>query len=489
MPRLNIPFGDFLPSQPEFNNPGCIIAQNCQPLAGEAYGPYPSATTSEITVPGTVLSSAQFYNADGASLTAGGTNNSLFVVSETGTVSVDHDPINNLAAEGVWQFQQFNNQIIAVGPNNSPKYLSNLANSTRWVDLPGDPPNMLTIGRVSEFVVLGNLQSNPSQIAWSSFNNPIGPWSPDRITQAGNAILPPDFGPVQNITGGRYALIFQERAIHRITYVGPSTTWQIDPISEQRGLIAPQSLVEVGYLAYFLAQDGFFVTNGSEFFPIGNDRINQWFFDTVDQSLLSSVYGTIDFQNRSVIWSFKTQNGPFNQCLIYSWLYDKWSTLDHTFLSPVTTTLPARSLDDEPLANMSLDNFNTSLDSPEFEAINLTTAVWREDGNNSRLFYMNGPPLEAMWETGEFEPAPAQNVFVDEVYPVIDNPAWNAEASLVMQDNRGRENALPYVPAGISGFCPVRGEGRRVRIRVRQPSSFWNEAQGIQVNYQVAGTR
>ncbi len=495
MPRVNIPFGDFLPSQPDFNNPGCIVANNCRPHAGGSYGPSASATSTDIRVEGRVLSSQQFFNAEGVSVTAGGGTNFLFLINDTGQVMQVHPPITEFPSSESWQFEQFNNLVIGTASGNSPKYLADINNAMEWLDLPGDPPRMSRIGRVSEFLILGNAANNPSQIAWSSFNNPTASWTPDRLSQAGTATLPTQFGRVQAITGGRYALIFQERAIQRITYIGPPTTWRIDPISEQRGLLAPLAIAEVGYLVYFLAQDGFFVSNGSEFFPIGNERINQWFFDTVDQAELPSTQAIVDFSNRSIIWTFKTQTGPFNRCLVYSWLYDRWSTLDHIFLSPVSATIAENaSLDQDPLGSMSLDDeplASTSLDSSEFRAQNLITSLWREDGTtHSRLFQLNGTSLQANWETGEFEPAPAQRVFIDEVYPVIDDSSWSAQSSLVIQDNLGRETASLLAGAGVSGFSPVRGEGKRARIRIQQPAgSTWSDAQGVQVNYQVAGIR
>ena len=495
MPRVNIPFGDFLPSQPEFNNPGCIVANNCRPLAGGSYGPSPSDTSTSILIEGRVLSSQEFFNSEGISITVGGGTDFLFLIGEDRSVLQDHPAIIGFASSEAWQFEQFNNLIIAVAPDNSPKYLRDINNSTVWQNLPGNPPNMSRIGRVGEFLILGNTVNNPSQIAWSSFNNPTASWTPNRISQAGTATLPTQFGPVEAITGGRYALIFQERAIQRITYIGPPTTWRIDPISEQRGLLAPLAIAEVGYLVYFLAQDGFFVSNGSEFFPIGNERINQWFFDNADHQELSSVQAIVDFSNRSIIWTFKTQSGPYNRCLVYSWLYDRWSTLDHTFLSPISTTILENSLlDENPLRDMSLDSArlaNTSLDSLEFRAQNQIVSLWREDGaTHSRLHNLNGSPLQANWETGEFEPAPAQRVFIDEVYPVIDDKLWSAQSGLVLQDNLGREQPGPLIRAGISGFSPVRGEGKRARIRVQQPAgTVWSDAQGVQVNYQIAGMR
>ena len=500
MPTANIAYGEFLPSQPDFENPGCVIANNCFPAANESYAPAPSATETEIAVEGRVVSSMQFFSTIGVSVTVGGTTDSLFIIDADGTPLTSHVPLTPLLGDTEpWQFAQFNNIIVATAPGNVPRYIEDVnnlpdqsgANPTPiWRDLPGDPPTMSRCGRVGDFLMLGDLADNPSQLAWSGLNSPSGPWAPDRLTQAGNLTLDPSFGAIQRIVSGRYASIFQERGIWLLSYVGPPTVWQADLISEDRGTLAPESVVNVGYLTYFLAQDGFFVTNGSEFYPIGNERINRWFFETAEQSELSDVYGFVDFERSAIIWTFKTRVGPtFDRCLVYSWLFDRWSTVEHDLFSPVSTRFPVPNMDSGDLGATNLDTLNISLDSDVFRAREAISALWRVEGDRSVLYYLNGDPLPATWETGEFEVAPAQRVFIDEVYPLIDDESWSAQASLVLQGNRGSERRTPMTPAGASGFCPVRGEGKRIRVRVEQPASFWSDAQGVQLHYTPAGAR
>ena len=273
MPTANISFGEFLPSAPTFRNPGCVVADNVVPTAGNAYNPFFAPISQGDSLDSPVRGAQQFYNNNNDSVIVGGTSDSLFVRTN---ILTETTGLTAIGDDSAWDFTQFNNFIIATAPNNAPQYLTDINTDTSWAALPGSPPTASRCARVSDFLVLGNETSQVSRLTWSSFNNPTGDWTSSRTSQAGYAILPVQLGPIQRIIGGRYALVFQERGVIRLTYVGPPTVWRVDIVSEDRGATAPFSVVDVGYQTYFLSQDGFYVTNGSEFRPIGNDRINNF---------------------------------------------------------------------------------------------------------------------------------------------------------------------------------------------------------------------
>ena len=104
--------------------------------------------------------------------------------------------------------------------------------------------------------MLGYIDGAPTRIQWSSFNSPATTWAADRLTQAGYADLDPRFGPITALVGGRYPMVFQERGISLVQYVGPPTVWRVSVVSEDRGCIAPFSVATIGSQTYFLSGMG-----------------------------------------------------------------------------------------------------------------------------------------------------------------------------------------------------------------------------------------
>ena len=491
MPTTNILFGEFLPSAPTFRNPGCVVANNVVPSAGQSYNPFFAPVPQGDVLANPVRGARQFYNNNNDSVIVGGTNNTLFIRTAD---LIETAGFTSIGAEGTWDFTQFNNFIIATGPNNPPQYLENINTDTSWEALPGGPPNATRCARVAEFLVLGNEISQTSRLTWSSFNNPAGDWTADRTSQAGSTILPVQLGAIQRIVGGRYSLVFQERGVVRLTYVGPPTVWRVDIISEDRGTTAPHSVVDVGYQTYFLSQDGFYVTNGSEFHPIGNERINNWFFEIVDQSQLSRVQGSIDWQNGAIVWAFQDRfsavNG-FNRLLIYSWRYQRWSTASVNTDWIVSSTIDGVSIDELDAIYGNIDAIPVSLDSAQFRAGGRRLAAFIQNADaQSEYNVFTGDALEAMWQTGEFEPAPARRTFVNEIYPLIETTQWDMSCSVAARDNQGNVQISPPQIAGVAGFCSARAEGLKIGVTMTKPAGgTWSRAQGVQINYQLAGMR
>ena len=478
-----MPFGEWLPDAPSYRNPGCEEANNCIPVTG-GYGPLPSLTGQSETVTGNVRGATQFYNASGGSILVGGTDDRLFVRSG---VITETTGLSSIGSGEAWDFARFNAFAVATAVNNAPQYLTDVSTDTSWSALPGSPPTAKRCARVGDFLMLGNVAGATNRIQWSAINNPTGAWASSRLTQAGQADLPPEYGEVQRIVGGRYATVFQERAIHRISYVGPPLVWRADPISEERGAIAPFSVVRLGSIAFFLAQDGWFLTNGAETPPLGSQRVNRWFFDNVSLPDIATVHGAIDWNNRAIVWAFVGKGASsYNRLLIFSLEQQRFSTATVDVGWLVGSQVDGIDLDSLDAIYGDLDSITEPLDSPLFRDGPRVLAAF-VDGATSEYNVFNGAPLAATWETGEFQPSPNQSVFVSGVKPLFEATDWDMTAQVLGRDYKGDRNASRVLAAGWSGACPVTGEGEKVAVRLTKPSGPWDRAQGVQVEYEPAG--
>lgn len=486
--NITIPFGEWLPDMPATHNPGCEVADNVIAVAS-GYAPFPARVDSGETVAQAVVGAQQIFDTGGNSVLVGGTIDSLFVRRSAFTETTG---LTSIGLGQAWDFAQFNDYVIATGDGNNPKYLSDVDSDNTWSDLPGSPPPARRCARVGEFLMLGYVSGVPSKIQWSHYNDPTASWALSRLTQAGSATLPVSDGAIQRIVGGRYATIFQQRAITRLSYVGPPIVFRSDVISAERGATAPFAVVSVGYLTYFLAQDGFFVTNGSSVEPIGNRRVNDWFFRNVDQGAIQEVQGAVDWQNQCIVWALRTTGSSgFNKLIIYNYNEARWSTATVSLDWLVSSALDGVNIDSLDAIYGDLDSIPLSLDSAEFKAKDRRLAAFTYDSvaDTSEYSTFTGEPLEATWETMEFQPAPGQRVFVRGVQPVMQAETWDCRVTLLMRDHRGAQSFSNTLTTGWGGFAPVRGEGHRMAVRLVKPSGDWQDAVGVDVEFRPAGRR
>ncbi len=283
---FEIPFSEWLPSKPSFKNPGCEIADNVIPTPS-GYGPINGLVDSGESAASQVYGAHHLYDNSGSSVIVGGVDDGLFVRRSSITAT---GSLTSIGAGEAWDFAQFNDFVVATGQNNAPQYLTDIDSDNTWSALPGSPPNAKRVARVGDFLMMGNISGTPNGIQWSSINSPATAWAASRLTQAGSASMPSEYGQIQRIVGGRYATVFQERGIMRLSYVGPPTVWRADVVSSDRGATAPFAVANIGYFSYFLAQDGFYVTNGSTVEPIGNQRVNNWFFENLYAAYVGRVH-------------------------------------------------------------------------------------------------------------------------------------------------------------------------------------------------------
>jgi len=498
MQVVEIPFGEFLPEQPDYKNPGCLVADNCFPVSG-GYGPFPDIVTTGDENTEVVRGAKHLFQNDGTTMLVGGSSTRLFTyVGSTLTATTGYTAIGD---GNFWDFEQFNDYVIAVSENNNPQYLTDLDTDTSWSALTGSPPEAKAVGRVGTFLMLGNLSNLglPSSIQWSAENDPTDwptPGTSDaRLKSSGRAALQPEYGAITSITGDRYPLIFQERAISRIEVVGPPTVFNIQPIEEARGALAPASVVTVGWMTFFLAHDGFWATDGNQTTPIGTKRVNEWFFETVSEADRFRTQGAIAWEQQSVIWNFypSVNATGFRRQLIYSWAENRWSTASMVNDWIVDSKVAGVTLEDlDALFPSGIEAVTPNLDSPFWGARSRVLSVFAQDGSgNSELYTLNGTATEATFQTGEFEPKPGSKVAVNAVYPVVENADQNTTGGVVWRNAKGgAQTTSTLTTVNSSGFCPVRVDGRFMAAKVVIPASAdWDDAQGVMVEFRPSGRR
>lgn len=438
---------------------------------------------------GPVRGAALFFRDDGTQVIVGGSEDNIFV--RLGPLAYETGVAASVIDGEAWDFAQFNDFIFATSIANDLMYLSDVDTATEWTLATGSPPRAKFCERFADFLMLGHIDGAPNRIQWSHFNAPLSSWAASRLTQAGFADLDTRLGEVTGLAAGRYPMVFQERGVSLVQYVGPPTVWRVTLVSEDRGCIAPYSLATVGSQTFFLSQDGFWLTNGSEFVPIGSQRVNKWFFETVDNTLIDRTRAAVDWANRSIVWAFHSAGAVnANRLLIYSWEQNRFSTATVTADWLVGSRVDATTLEELDALFASLEDVTPSLDSSVWSAGDRVLGAFIGSGGTSDYTTFSGLPLQADWELGAFQPSPGSRAFVSEAQGVIDATDWQVQVAAIAAENDRSETFGEYSSPGVNGANPLRADGKEMRLAVRMPAqSQWRRAQAVQLTYRASGRR
>ena len=329
-----IEFGDLQADLPSYQNSGALVVDNVLPLA-KGY----KSLAGFQALSGTGLSNAAVglftsFSASGSTNYAG--DRSKLYQMDSSLVFQDKSKAggyNNSTTENArdfWAFTQFGSNIIATNfADNIQKFTE--GTSSAFSDLVALKAKYIAV--IRDFVVAGYTNESGTvynqRVKWSGLND-SSTWTPSQATQSGFQDIVGSHGNIQAIVGGESAgVIFMEKAIYRMSYVGVPLVFQFDKIADNIGAFAPKSVASYGNMVFFLAQDGFYkLTGGQQLTPIGNGKVDNFFFDDLSSNL-DGITSAVDPNNSIVVWSYRGSGATGttnNKLLIYNYAVDKWST-------------------------------------------------------------------------------------------------------------------------------------------------------------------
>lgn len=495
---LRAPFGIYAPDLPALGNPGSVLALNVTPDAG-GYRPFRELVTYSDALDDRCQGAFFTTDADNNVFGFAGDRAKLYALSGGNTQwqDVSRPAGYNTPVSGRWASTKFGNDVLMSNFADPPQAYT-IGSSATFDDLAGGPPKAKHMAVISNFVVLGFLDEGgagvfPSRIRWSAFEDATS-WpaigsDAARAVQSDQQNLLGDGGWVQALVGGLSAAngaILQERALWRMIYVDAPVVFQIDQVEGGRGTPAPGSIGQVGGTIFYLGEDGFYRFDGQSSVPIGANKVDRTFFDTVDTLYYDRVTTAVDPVRKLVIWGYpsKGKEGRVDRQLIYNWSIDQWSPGDQeveiysrsmTFGIDLDTDLNA----DETLAD---DDSWPSLDSRFWSGGRPGLSAF---DTSHRLAFVSGAPREAVFETGEFELQTGHDALLNRVWPLVDQNGAGAAVEAAVR-SRYQLGAAPSVgqfyAMNSNGYCYARSRGRYHRILVRIPAGYeWQHAQGADV--------
>ena len=333
------------------------------------------------------------------------------------------------------------------------------------------------------------------RIKWSAIND-SSDWTPSGDTQSGYQDIVGSHGSVMAIVGGEsYAVIFMERAIYRMDYVGTPLIFQFSKVADNIGAFIPKSVVSFGSDIFFLAQDGFYkLSGGDTLAPIGNGKVDDYFFNDLSSDL-DGVSSAIDPNNSVAVWSYRGSgadgtNDINNKLLIYNYSVDKWATgsgLDVQFISSGSQEAFDTLEKLDVLGD--LDSLPKTLDSYYY-----SSGVYGLAGFNSEKKFGKflGGSLPATVDTTEFQGAKNSRSAITNVRPIVDAKTSSSVTVTVTPITRNTQIESIAVGSPVSiqsnGDCPMRSSSRYHRLRVKTTGNFLTMS-GVDVTAKPTGKR
>jgi hypothetical protein len=479
MATQRVIFGEWMPDQPGIS--GTLReAKNVIPLSN-GYGPLASSGTFSNSA-AQQLNSAFVGRFSTATTVFGGGSSRLYKFNPA---DLNMDDVSKLVTGNPadyttttkWRFAQFGNVIIAAsGTNKLQSWTSQV--STNFDDLAAAAPTAKYISIVRDFVVAANEATNPNRVYWSDINDETN-WTPGVNSQSDIQDIP-DGGNIQGITGGEFGLVFLERAIVRMSYIGAPLFFQFDTISRNLGCYEPNSIVQYGNTSWFLSDDGFYQCDGQNVTPIGVERIDKFFYADLDQTKIEQMSSAVDPINKLVIWCYPN-NSETNSLLIYNWQLNRWSrgvTSADKIASLASSGVTLEALD----LYGNIDTLPFSLDSRQWVGGKLVLGGVDAD----KLVAFDAANLAPEIITGD--------MMLDGLNSLVTlaRPQINGGSANVAVASRSRlDQTVVYsnnVPADAENRVSMRSFGKYHRFKV-SPTGLWRHAVGVDVEIMPAGGR
>lgn len=477
MPTQRIAFGEWMPDQSGIS--GALMEAKNVVSSAIGYGPIPSAVAFSSAATENLLSLYAAKNPDSTTqlFTAGFTK----VYTCDGVGALTQVNTGYTASERP-RFTQFGKRVIFA--NNAEKLQSwTLGSSTAFANLSADAPIAKFVTVVRDFVVCANTYESSVQeqyrVRWSDINNETN-WTTSATSQADYQDIP-DGGQIVGIRGGEFGLIFLERAIHRMSYVGTPFIFQFDNISRNKGCMVAGSIAQYQGTTFFLSDDGFYMCDGQNVIPIGAEKIDKFFLNDASESDYTSMSAAVDPIRKLVLWNYVSTSGD-RKLLIYNFSTKRWTYGDAgtDFIAEASSAnVTLEQLDS---INASIDALTTTLDSRLY--VGGKYFLGGTFGN--QIMTYTGANLSADLQTGDIDLG-GQSI-VTLARPQVDG--GSADVSVASRALLSQSiNFGTAVAADSENRCSLRSGGRYHRIRVQPTGSNWDAAVAVDIDIVGQGVR
>lgn len=485
-----IPFGEWLPDQPDHMNQGLITATNVIPAAG-GYRATKDVATMSNSASDTLRGIYSAKDNDGNIKLFAGDSGRLYQFNK-GTNNLDDiSKVGGYDLTGAerWRFIQFGDYVIAAGGTGEELQSWQLGTSTVWANLSTAAPKADFIAVVRDFVWTANIDEGSgrkaTRVKWSAFSDATS-WTAG-TNQSDYQDLP-DAGQITGLVGGEYATVLCERAIFRATYTGLPLVFQFDKVESVRGCRLAGSVCNYGHMVFYLADNGFHMFDGQRATPIGHERVDKFFESDFNAAYKNNVSAAVDPLNQVAVWSYPSQSsltGQPDRLLIYNYTLNRWSLakVSVDYIAPFFST--GYTVDDLDSLSATIDGLTIQLDSPSLRG----GEFFFGGAVGDKLASFTGASLIPEIVTGEMNIHVGKHSVVTRVYPYYEGVECSVYTGTrnTMAGNPA-PTFTPFSAVGLDGYAVFRADGRYHRFKFTY-DDFFEFAQGFDVEASEVGRR
>lgn len=381
-----------------------------------------------------------------------------------------------------WSLTVFGTYLIAVNLADDPQYID-IDSGTNFAALPGSPPRAKFVGSAGDFVILAHTATSPLQVRTSAIGN-AGAWTVG-LNLAGDQTLPDGEDISGLFSAETGCLIFQRKKIRQLSITGSvDYPFAISVVNASRGTIAPYSMTGIGPdILGYLSADGFCV--GVDGRTVGNERVDRWFFDTIDQSAIQDVRGAIDPYKKCFLWQ-GTKPDTTKFMVGYAWALDRWFYSDQNTALLADLITPSVSWDGMDALFASWDVANIAWDSRLLVG---GSPLFGGFDSSNRLGFFSGSPMAATLDTGKLWLAKPRLALVTGARAITDAVNHTVTFGSQMTHAASITFGSAVAPNSI-GKCDKRISGLLHQFRFNVAAGeTWTHTDGLEIDAKATSLR
>lgn len=489
--------GSWEPDKADLEKSGATEALNVIPTV-DAYRLFPGYGSVSTALTARCQGSFFARKSDGSGVVIAGDATKLYLQSTSTFTNVSRlagGPYTT-PSDGRWSFVQFGSNVQAYNGTDVPQVF-NLDSSSNFTALGGSAPTALYACVVGDFVFTGNQAIARNRVQWSAINNGAD-FVTSQATEADQQDFP-DGGAVQAVLGYSYQTIcLQEFGIKIGSYEGPQLIFRFSKISDGVGCSIPGSAAAFRDLCFFVSHSGVYMLQGAtSLTPIGEQRVNRWLRDNINQTFLFRCCAGIDPINNQYVLGFPDNNssdGTINHFLTYNWAVDRFAHVQAGNFEWLYSGVTQTGWTIEQLASTfgTIENVPFPFDSVVWtgQAQPLLAAF----GTDHKLGYFNAASLAGTVTTSESNLISGKRAFVRSLRPLVSGSSITG-ISVALGTRDRQSDAVTYgsaVAQNAYGACKFRSVGRyhRGQMQLAAACSADTLIQGLtDINAQPFGTR
>lgn len=500
--------GEAFPDLPARDNPGLVRAEGCLPGSPLHYKPWPTLDVTTNALDGRALGALGGLSNSGAAFSFAGDATKLYRLTDLTYADVSRTVGGAYTISGTnkWQFGIYRNHMIATNLDDDVQIFT-MGTDTNFRAMGTNTPKAKFFAVWRDFPVLGHTDdATDGEIAfrvwWGPPGNPEGDWTPNTDTRVGRRTLERAH-QVMGLVSGDRGLVLTKKSIYVSTFVGGQIIWQLDETIKDKGCVASGSVASDLRRTFFLAEDGWYVTDGFEIRNIGHLKFNESFLKDAKADCYPEMRAMVDPERTLLLVAYVAQDAPSdipNRIMAYDWELERVTFIDETVEEFLQSLTPGKTLEQVSSLFATLESITPSLDDRFWAGGAVVNGAF-DAAHKSGTF--GGPFAEAYFETGEAQlgqlspeegkvaGSGGSRTFLAGARPIADAATINVRVGA-----RGIDGPLETAavwtdyetPESRTGYAPFRSDAWFHRLAMQLPAGqVWTAAQGFDIDAEPSG--